>query len=425
MFFSASIACAQGGTTGPLTWSLKNGTLTISGEGEIPDYGSSYGVPWHKYQESIKTVVLEAGVTRIGAWAFSYCINLTSVTIPNSITSIGRLAFDFCQSLTSINIPNSVTSIGSYAFAFCENLTSINIPNGVTSVEEGTFRDCENLTSINIPKSVTSIGRIAFYFCKSLTSIIIPDGVTNIEEGAFAYCFSLTSLTIPKSVTNIEGAFSWCSLTSIINLNSVPIAISSYMFYPMDHSTCTLKVPTEAVSAYQNAEVWKEFNIIGGDCYVQVGVNNNGYGYAIGNELYPVNTTAAVSAIAFSGYKFANWAINGVILSTKNPYIFLVTEDVEVVANFENEVGIVETRHATSLQVYPNPTAGKLRIENSELIINNVRIFDIYGRNVETHALSLQNGETITIDISHLPSGIYFAKIHTEAGEIVRKIVKE
>jgi len=29
------------------------------------------------------------------------------------------------------------------------------------------------------------------------------------------------------------------------------------------------------------------------------------------------------------------------------------------------------------------------------------------------------------INISHLPTGIYFVKIHTEAGELVKKIVKE
>ena len=29
---------AQGGTTGPLTWKIENYILTISGNGEMPDY---------------------------------------------------------------------------------------------------------------------------------------------------------------------------------------------------------------------------------------------------------------------------------------------------------------------------------------------------------------------------------------------------
>jgi len=36
------------GTTGPLTWALgADGTLTISGKGEMPDYSSEFPSPWY------------------------------------------------------------------------------------------------------------------------------------------------------------------------------------------------------------------------------------------------------------------------------------------------------------------------------------------------------------------------------------------
>jgi len=53
------------------------------------------------------------------------------------------------------------------------------------------------------------------------------------------------------------------SITSITNLNPVPAYTGYFTFLEVDKSNCTLKVPASAVSAYENAPVWKEFNIVG------------------------------------------------------------------------------------------------------------------------------------------------------------------
>ena len=160
----------------------------------------------------IEQVVFSNSVTKIGAFAFDDCTNLTSITIPNSVTSIGEHAFSRCTNLTSITIPNSVTSIGNGAFYACESITSIAIPSSVTSIGSiGCFQSCTSLTSITIPNSVTSIGDAAFSGCTSLTSITIPDSVTSIGNTAFSGCTGLTSITIPDSVTRVyEGAFYSC-----------------------------------------------------------------------------------------------------------------------------------------------------------------------------------------------------------------------
>ena len=112
--------------------SFDNGTLTISGSGEITkalitDCGYSLS--------EIKKVIIKKGITSIGWGAFEGCSSLSSIEIPNSVTNIESWAFEGCSSLNSIEIPNSVTSIGWSAFEGCSSLNSIEIPNGVTSIE--------------------------------------------------------------------------------------------------------------------------------------------------------------------------------------------------------------------------------------------------------------------------------------------------
>ena len=215
---------AQSGTCGDnLTWTLdtESGILTISGTGAMTNYTYSSNAPWYSYRTSIKTVIIEDGVTSIGSYAFYNCTGLTSIEIPNSVTSIGEYAFSGCKSLTSITIPNSVTSIGYFAFSYCSSLTSLTIPNSVTSIGIRAFDSCSSLTSITIPNSVTTIGDGAFDGCSSLTSITIPNSVTSIGYQAFYNCSSLTSITIPNSVTSIgDWAFSGCSKLTSITVDS-------------------------------------------------------------------------------------------------------------------------------------------------------------------------------------------------------------
>ena len=214
-FMPIIASAATSGTCGDnLTWTFDNGTLTISGTGEMKNYSGNLNqsAPWHSNIKSIKSVVIEKGVTNIGDYAFSWCNSLTSITIPNSVISIGRDAFDNCSSLTSITIPNSITSIGYGAFEACSGLTSVTIPNSLTSISDSVFSRCDSLTSITIPNSITSIGSCTFSSCSSLTSIMIPSSITSIGSAAFSNCSSLTNITIPNSVTFIgEDAFNNCS----------------------------------------------------------------------------------------------------------------------------------------------------------------------------------------------------------------------
>ena len=118
MLTMAQTAWAQGGSCGNhVTWSLAAHTLTISGEGNMWDYDDVMNTaPWNSYAEQIQEVVIENGVTSIGAYAF-YGTGLTSIEIPASVEKIEPEAFLYCNQLmevrSNIRKPFAISSMSS------------------------------------------------------------------------------------------------------------------------------------------------------------------------------------------------------------------------------------------------------------------------------------------------------------------------
>ncbi len=92
-----------------LIWKLyNNGTLTISGEGEMTDF-DPYGTPWSSHCSDIRSVIVASGVTSIGNGAFNRTYDIvysamTSVTIPDSVTRIEPGTFTGAENLTSFRV---------------------------------------------------------------------------------------------------------------------------------------------------------------------------------------------------------------------------------------------------------------------------------------------------------------------------------
>ncbi|MDR3184585.1 MAG: leucine-rich repeat protein [Prevotellaceae bacterium] len=218
------------GATGACTWTLVgapgNYILTIGGNGAMPDYSGDTPSPWYDYRESIRSVVIEDGVTNIGESAFVSFSNLESATLPNSVTRIGKVFNG--SGIRSITIPNSVTTLSDLAFHSCTRLTTVTMGNSVTAIGYGTFLSCGNLTSISIGNSVTTIGEQAFLTCKNLTSISIPNSVTAIGRMAFSYCEKLSSITLGSSVTTLgPNIFAYSTALADIHVDSANPAFSS------------------------------------------------------------------------------------------------------------------------------------------------------------------------------------------------------
>ena len=93
----------------------------------------------------------------------------------------------------------------------------------------------------------------------------------------------------------------------------------------------------------------------------------------------------------------------------------------EEIEDYQDITGI-EDKFTNNVSIYPNPAKDRLYIE-TESEIEEVIVYDIYGRHQVTETPSHQ--EMISIDISNLTSGVYFVKINTAEGNIVKRFVKE
>ena len=80
-----------------------SGVLTIYGKGAMEDYASFTGMPWSAQRDNVTEIVIEEGITHIGARSFYRCILATKVTIADSVESIGDSAFYRCDSLSSVD----------------------------------------------------------------------------------------------------------------------------------------------------------------------------------------------------------------------------------------------------------------------------------------------------------------------------------
>jgi hypothetical protein len=118
------------------------------------------------------------------------------------------------------------------------------------------------------------------------------------------------------------------------------------------------------------------------------------------------------------------------IFNSINELIYTSPEmhPVGLLFTYQNEcnIGIASTTLSNQISVYPNPTSNELRITNYELRITAVEIFDFLGRRQCLNFVQQPKAEdTMVINISNLPNGIYFVMITTEKGRVTKKVIKQ
>lgn len=244
----AAIELGSSGSCGDnATYELSmDGTLTISGTGAITEgLGGKFA-----FNNNIKQVIINEGITEVGANAFQGCSNLKEVKLPESLKTLNGYSFGICGQLTEIYIPSGVEALDSMSFTQCSNLVKIQGMENVTHITKGAFNAGSKYSSSN-PLETTlettneyvlgynwlynenrkikapetpecgpdatyeeddgkltingsgSIDDEAFKDKDTVTEVVIEEGITEIGDQSFENMDNLETVIIPDSVTNI------------------------------------------------------------------------------------------------------------------------------------------------------------------------------------------------------------------------------
>lgn len=229
-----------------VTYSLKKGTLTIKGNGEMPKSMT------FRNNKKIKKVVIKNGVTSISNYAFDNCKNLKKISISSTVKSIGYESF--CDTaITEIEIPSGVKIIGQGALEDCNKLKKVTMPgnfklktksgedewkaitygseidtitfNTQLKIKNISYLQSHNLISSSKDKKYTSIDGVIYTRDRKdivrvpalREKLVIDSGCTEFNLQAILYCSRdyegdpiggctrLESIVIPSSVARINN----------------------------------------------------------------------------------------------------------------------------------------------------------------------------------------------------------------------------
>ena len=301
--------------------------------------------------QGCKTTVIPSTVTSIGNYAFSGCSGLTSVTIPNSVTSIGHEAFRNCSELNDVKIKGCNTTIGTNAFPLTctiavpcrclsyyqnsSNLSSYYIIRDVyeytINTTQGGIVDIDESQICNNSITMTATGDEHHHFLHwEDGDTANPRTVTLTQDTTFAASFAPNMYTItvlPDDAThgsvNGDGDYEYGSSQEILATGG-----TGYHFIQWDDGN---RDNPRTITVLGDATYTANFAI--DTYYVSVTSSDVMRGVVSGGGEFVYGTPCTVTATPLSGYVFVRWS-NGV---TYNPYTFMPTANIELVAEFADE----------------------------------------------------------------------------------------
>ncbi len=230
-----------------------------------------------------------------------------------------------------------------------------------------------------------------------------------------------------------------CNLAGqvVINSNTRVATIEVEVYYTEDSDNdknyLTVMMLQDNIVAYQSGSEKNPSQVVSGG-YNHMHILRDVITPTWGEEIAP--TTSSTLVRRTYSYKIPQIIgdPNGVAVDLDNiNFIAFVTEKQEdaltrPILNV-NELAIVEGdasaesigEETVSFNIYPNPVDDKLYIE-TEVEIEEVVVYDVYGRQQELSAVSCQPS---AIDVSNLNSGVYFVKVVTKEGETVKRFIKD
>ena len=98
-------------------------------------------------------------------------------------------------------------------------------------------------------------------------------------------------------------------------------------------------------------------------------------------------------------------------------FILILAISVSATANNGGDDGVKTHQTNNDIRVYPNPATNQLIIEGIVLDRKEIRIFNTLGQEFQNIKLI----DNTTIDVTNLPTGMYFLKLNTGTKKFYKK----
>ena len=335
-------------------------TPSYSGQPEWYDKSWRSGRNTYYVRDYITSVVIEEGVTKVGAAAFYGLSNLETVSLPNSLVEISYEGFRNCHKLKSIHLGPNVCKLGD------RWLTGVYSSNYYNDRFNGSGSTIDSISSITIDPAnecfvVDKYGVVYTKDMKTLVKvpqhllideIVIPEGVTKIATDALYQQQYLKSIVLPASLTNVEyAAFDGIPTLEKIWFNSVESpSFEIKISQSTNHDgTLLIYVPCDPDENLETrmSEYGKQtgINIKNIQAFVNeytieavVATNCQGKGTAQVSVRGVTcgDNTATIVATPYGGYHFLYWKDSNGHEIYESTYTFTCTADETYTAYFSN-----------------------------------------------------------------------------------------
>lgn len=151
-------------------------------------------------------VTIPNSVETIGEWAFAKNKELKTVIFGNRVKEIQDRSF-YNTGIKELPLLKSLTHIGAYTFSWCLNLKELSFGENLKTIEEGAFYWCYHLKEINLFNTKVEVIKKNTFYKTKLTSIRFPITLKEIEEDAFNECNNLKQVYLPKNAQCHKNAF--------------------------------------------------------------------------------------------------------------------------------------------------------------------------------------------------------------------------
>lgn len=281
---------------GEVIYSLSGTTLTVSysgsGSTEMQDFDDYYAGTGEKRPaawSSITELIVEEGVTRIGAYAFDGATKLAKATFPSTLESMGDRAFGYCDAMAEIHAHS---------------------PNQWASVKIG-----KNNPSHTHPFADSDASSRKFFFYGNASSnetLAFTAGLKEIKAYTFHKATGIKDLCIPGTVETIgERAFD-CNISNSLTINrKTPPTTGNYAFKFHSLKTTYLYVPAGASNSYKDNPWYDSAGGTNGAKQIGYSDYSSTYVNELGGKTFKTSGTITGTSIAWTLSEDGVLTLNG------------------------------------------------------------------------------------------------------------------